>query len=129
MEERRDCNVTRRKRQASVALAQRYLKHDAVPTGHKRPAASDEDISMLAKKAKLNEDDGNRLNEEVVLHFETTADITHSALHSWQPALTEQNISYIVHRRNVEAITVRLTPLSFVTCCACISLLLKVEPL
>ena len=106
MEERRDCNVTRRKRQASVALAQRYLKHDAVPTGHKRPAASDEDISTLAKKAKLNE-----------------------ALQSWQPALTEQNISYIVHRRNVEAITVRLTPLSFVTCCACISLLLKVEPL
>ena len=100
-----------------------------VPTGHKRPAASDEDISMLAKKAKLKEDDGNRLNEEVVLHFETTADITHSALQSWQPALTEQNISYIVHRRNVEAITVRLTPLSFVTCCACSSLLLTVEPL
>ena len=93
-----------------------------VPTGHKRPAASDEDISMLAKKAKLNEDDGNRLNEEVVLHFETTADITHSAL-------TEQNIRYIVHRRNVEAITVRLTPLSFVTCCAYSSLLLTVEPL
>jgi len=38
VEERRDCNATRRKRQASATLAQRYLKYDAVPS--KLPEAS-----------------------------------------------------------------------------------------
>jgi len=90
-------------------------------TGRKRPA-SDDEIATLAKKARLTEDDGDRLYEAVVSHFSTTADVTRSAL-------SEDNIRFILHRRNVQAITVRLTPISFVTCCVYSSLLLKVEQL
>jgi len=97
-------------------------------TGRKRPA-SDDEIATLAKKARLTEDDGDRLYEAVVSHFSTTADVTRSALEQWQPTLSEDNIRFILHRRNVQAITVRLTPISFVTCCVYSSLLLKVEQL
>ena len=105
----------------------------ACPASHRKPRrlrpASDDKISTLAKKARLTEDDADRLYEAVVSHFSTTADVTRSALEQWQPTLTEDNIRFILRRRNVEAITVRLTPISFVTCCACSSLLLKVEQL
>jgi len=67
-----------------------------------------------------------RLYEAVVSQFNTTVDITRSALEQWQPTLTEENIRFILQWRNVEAIT----PISFVTCCVCSSsLLLKLEQL
>jgi len=103
------------------------------PARHRKPRrlrpAPDDEISTLAKKARLTEDDADRLYEAVVSQFNTTVDITRSSLEQWQPTLSEDNIRFILHRRNVEAITVRLTPISFVTCCVCSSLLLKVEQL
>ena len=115
-----------RKRCAVCSSDMSGPSQEAAPTI--RPAPDDE-ISTLAKKARLTEDDADRLYEAVVIQFNTTVDITRSALEQWQPTLTEDNIRFILQRRNVEAITVRLTPISFVTCCACSSLLLKVEQL
>ena len=86
-------------------------------TSHKRPATTtcDDDeqlVTLLAKKTKLETDDADRLYEAVVAHFNTTADITRAALETWLPQLTEDNIVYILHRRNVDAIcAVRLLAL------------------
>jgi len=68
-------------------------------TGRKQPA-SDDEISTLAKKARLTEDDGDRLYEAVVSQFNTTADITRSALEQWQPTLTEELCLLVDFQKN-----------------------------
>jgi len=68
-------------------------------TGCKRPA-SDDEISTLAKKARLTEDDGDRLYEAVVSQFNAAADITRSALEHWQPTLTEELCLLVEFQKN-----------------------------
>ena len=68
-------------------------------TGRKRPA-SDDEIATLAKKARLTEDDGDRLYEAVVSQFNATADITRSALEQWQPTLTEELCLLVEFQKN-----------------------------
>jgi len=100
VEERRDCNATRRKRQASATLAQRYLKYDAVPS--KLPEASIYLSYFISTRQVIGSDGNIRALSLVKFSAFSPADIdaavahrrlwTHSRQHRGRATLRQRTV-------------------------------------
>ena len=61
-----------------------------------------DDVDNLVRSKHLEKEDRDKLYNAIERHFEASTVVTRSMLQAWCPAISEENCSYILMRRNTE---------------------------